>query len=143
MYIVSACLLGIECKYNGGHNRNQKVIDFLENKKYTAICPEIQGGLKSPRLPSEIIGNRVFSKDGTELTEAFKKGAEISWEGALKASMYENESLEGAILMPRSPSCGIGQIYDGSFSKKLVSGDGIAAAFLKSKGIKLILPEEL
>ncbi len=143
MYIVSACLLGIECKYNGGHNRNEKVLKFLSDKKYIAICPETQGGLKAPRVPAEILENRVVSKNGEDLTEVFKHGAEEAWKTAKEASDSESEPIEAAILMPRSPSCGTGMIYDGSFSGKLIEGDGIAAALFRAAGIKLILPQDL
>ena len=143
MYIVSACLLGIECKYNGGHNRNDRVLEFLSDKKYKAICPETQGGLKSPRNPSEIVGDKVLSSEGEDLTEAFRRGAEEAWKTAMDASESEAELIEAAILMPRSPSCGIGAVYDGSFSGNLIEGDGIAAALFRANGVKLLMPDDL
>ena len=133
MYIVSACLLGDNVKYNGGNNRNEAVIRFLEDKEYILVCPETAGGLKAPRDPAERIGDRILDKAGRDLTEAFNKGARRCWEMVLDKTAPEE--IEGAILKARSPSCGSGMIYDGTFSGVTAEGDGVFAALLKSMGI--------
>jgi uncharacterized protein YbbK (DUF523 family) len=132
MIIVSRCLVGENCKYNGGNNYNEEVCKFLEGKEYITICPECDGGLTIPRDPSEISGNRVLSKNGKDVTENFIKGAEIALDVAFK------NGAELAILKQSSPSCGSGSIYDGTFTGNKISGDGITAALLKKHGIKVI-----
>ena len=109
MILVSACLLGKNCKYNGGNNFCPAVIEFLKDKEYKEICPECMGGLSTPRAPSEIKDGKVFSKTGTDVTKEFIKGAEES----LKLAKEYGVSM--AILKQGSPSCGYGRIYDGSF----------------------------
>ena len=138
MYIVSKCLLGYNCKYNGGNNRNEEVLEFCKNKSIVAVCPEEAGGLKSPRPPAEIIDNLVIDKVGEDLTDAFTKGAEIS----LKYALDKNETIEGAILKANSPSCGAGTIYDGTFSHVKVKGDGMFARRLRDIGIDLMTEED-
>ncbi len=142
MYIVSKCLLGENCKYNGGNNFNQEVVDFLKNRKFIGLCPEEEGGLETPRIPAEIKDNRVINKEGKDVTENFQKGALFSLKQALEKSKGEGESIEGAILKAKSPSCGWGKIYDGSFSGRLISGNGIFAELLKNNNIKVITEEE-
>lgn len=134
---VSACLLGQNCKYNGGNNFNKKVADFLKDKEVIAVCPEVAGGLPVPRTPSEIVNGRVTTRDGTDVDEAFRKGA------AICLQKIKDEHVELAILQPRSPSCGAHQVYDGSFSKSLIAGEGIFAQLLKDAGIKILEPDEL
>lgn len=131
MILVSACLLGENCKYNGGNNRNETVLKYLEGKEYIAICPESFGGLKIPRLPAEIIGSKVFLKDGTDVTDKFLKGAEKTLELAKKHGAKE------AVLKESSPSCGCNFIYDGSFSGVKIKGKGITAAILVKEGISV------
>lgn len=146
MILVSACLLGENCKYNGGNNKNQKVLDFLNGKEYKAICPEVLGGLDTPRDASEIKGNakrilsgcgKVVSCKGKDVTDEFLKGAKVS----LEIAKSNNSKI--AILKAKSPSCGKGTIYDGSFSGKKISGNGLTAQLLMDNGIDVFTEEEI
>ncbi len=132
--LVSACLLGEACKYSGGSNYDQRVVDWLRKTGAEAvpICPEVMGGLPTPRMPSEIDGGRVVTKDGRDVTESFQKGAEA----ALRAALKNQCSL--AILKERSPSCGCGSVYDGTFTGTVVKGDGMTARLLLQAGIKVL-----
>ncbi len=136
MIIVSRCLVGENCKYNGGNNYNEKVCEFLKDKEYITICPECDGGLPVPRIPSEISGDKVISQNGKDVTEYFVKGAEIALDIAIK------KGADLAILKQSSPSCGSGSIYDGTFTGNKISGDGITAALLKKNGIKVITEKD-
>lgn len=129
--LVSACLLGENCKYNGGNNKNEEVIALKNKHTLIPICPECFGGLPIPRVPSEIFGNKVISKNGEDLTEYFLDGAE-------KALYVAEESgCQVAILKERSPSCGFGKIYDGTFSGNIINGNGITAQLLYDNGIRI------
>lgn len=142
MYIVSACLLGINCKYNGENNYCEAVDTLTKDHHYAAVCPEVSAGMVPPRPPSEIRDNRVYSKEGEDLTELFIEGAEASWKEALQEAERVGEEIEVAILKARSPSCGAGVIYDGTFASVRVEGDGFFARLLKEKGIKTITEED-
>ena len=133
MYFVSACLLGINCKYNGKNNKSEKILDFLKDKKFVPICPEQLGGLSTPREPVEIMGKKVKDKDGNDFTSEFSKGAK---ETLKVISLYKN--IEGIILKEGSPSCGITKIADGTFSKKKIKGSGVTAKLLRKNGYNLI-----
>ena len=135
--IVSACLLGENCKYNGGNNRCQKVIDFVKDHEVIQVCPEQMGGLSTPRLPAEIYNEKVMNTEGVSVDTEFRKGAKA----ALKITLEEGATL--AVLQPRSPSCGCKQVYDGTFSKTLIPGKGVFAQLLADHGIKLMEPEDL
>ena len=129
--LVSACLLGENCKYNGGNNYSPDVERLRERFELVSVCPEQLGGLPTPRVPSERVGERVLTRDGQDVTEAFRQGAERTLdiaraEGALRA-----------VLRVRSPSCGCGMIYDGTFSGTLVPGKGVAAELLEKNGVKV------
>ena len=129
--LVSACLLGENCKYNGGNNYSPDVERLRERFELVSVCPEQLGGLPTPRVPSERVGERVLTRDGQDVTEAFRQGAERTLdiaraEGALRA-----------VLQVRSPSCGCGMIYDGTFSGTLVPGKGVAAELLEKNGVKV------
>ncbi|MBQ2675984.1 MAG: DUF523 domain-containing protein [Clostridia bacterium] len=130
--LVSACLLGINCKYNGGANTSEALIKLKDSYNLIPFCPEVYGGLPTPREPSEIVGDRVISCDGTDVTECFERGAKE----ALKTAQLYGCKL--AVLKQRSPSCGFGEVYDGSFSGKTIKGDGITARLLKQNGIEII-----
>lgn len=130
--LVSACLLGINCKYNGKNNYHQELLDYLKDKSVIPICPEIYGGLKTPRDPSEIKGDKVITKEGQDVTENFQRGAEET----LKLAKEFN--VKKAILKSKSPSCGYGEIYDGTFSDQLIKGNGITAELLKQNGIEIL-----
>lgn len=131
-YLVSACLLGENCKYNGGNNLNEKLLRSLEGCDIISICPELMGGLSTPRAPGEIVDGVVRNEDGTSVDEEYRKGAELALELALR------EGVTKAILQSRSPSCGASQIYDGTFSGKLIPGMGVCAAKLADNGIEVI-----
>ena len=136
MYIVSACLLGENVKYSGGNNFTEAVVEFLKDKEFIPVCPEVLGGLTIPREPCERLGDRVINKSGVDVTEAFHKGAGRCLENVLeKVSLGD---IEGAILKARSPSCGSEVIYDGTFSSTKIPGDGVFTELLKSKGIKVM-----
>lgn len=134
--IVSACLLGKNCKYNGTNNKNEKVLSLAEKYDIVPVCPECFGRLPVPRAPSEIKNGGVFSKDGKDVTEFFKAGAEKALEAAKKSGAAK------AVLKARSPSCGKGRIYDGSFTGRVIDGDGITAALFKKNGISVFTEDE-
>jgi len=136
-------LLGHCCRYNGGSNEAPEVKEFLKDKDFIAVCPEVLGGLKTPRLPAEIVESRVVNQAGEDVTEAFQKGAMLAYEIALKEADRLNKPIETAILKAQSPSCGSGVIYDGSFQRKLISGNGFFTRLLKEKGIDVISEENL
>ncbi len=129
--VVGSCLLGENCTYRGDNNK-KKFLDMLKGLNFIGVCPEVDGGMTTPRVPSEILGKRVISKDGKEVTEFFERGAEIALERALKSN------CKVAFLKKKSPSCGFGKVYDGTFTKNLIEGDGIAAKLLKENGIEII-----
>ena len=137
MILVSACLLGECCKYDGGHNRSEAVLRFLEGKEWVAVCPERDGGLPTPRVPSEIRGARVISRDGLDVTEEFRRGAMRTLETA------KHSGAELAVLKARSPSCGPDGVYDGSFSGVVVPGMGVTAALLTANGVRVISEEDV
>ena len=130
--LVSSCLCGVNCKYNGGNNENKKVVQLMDKHTVIGVCPEVLGGLLTPRTPSEIKGGKVITKDGEDVTEAFYRGAKAALEEAQKYS------VDLAILKANSPSCGCGKIYDGTFSRTLVSGDGVFAKMLKENNIRVL-----
>ena len=142
MYIVSACLLGQNCKYNGGNNRSEEVVEFCKTHKYVTVCPESAGKLPAPRPPAEKVGGRIVEKEGKGLTDSFLRGAEISLKSSMEMARLSGEEIEGAILKANSPSCGVGQIYDGTFSGTLTEGDGVFAGMLKRLGIEIITEKE-
>ncbi|MBQ6583008.1 MAG: DUF523 domain-containing protein [Mogibacterium sp.] len=146
MYIISACLLGTNCKYNGGNNFSPDVLQFCKEHTYIAVCPETAGGLTSPREPAEIFvctdgSIRVCDRSGKDVTEAFERGAEICLEQVLQRAAELGEQPEGAILKARSPSCGAGEIYDGHFCHRTVSGDGLFARRLRELEIPMTTEE--
>jgi uncharacterized protein YbbK (DUF523 family) len=136
MKIVSACLAGIKCKYDGKASPCQKVMELVKQGKAIPICPEQLGGLSTPRTPAEQKGNKVITKDGEDVTKQFNKGAQETLKIARLKSCTE------AILKSNSPSCGCGKIYDGTFSGRLVDGDGITTKLLKKNKIKVITENE-
>lgn len=135
--IVSACLLGKNCKYNGGNNRNEKVIEFLKDKEIIEVCPEVLAGLGIPRTPIEIVNGVVYDQNGVCVDDKIR--------GAVKSII---DSLDGcgasmAILKSRSPTCGVKQIYDGTFSGVLIDGSGVLAAELKNAGYIVVDCEDI
>ncbi len=137
MIVVSACLLGENCKYDGTNNKNNKVLDFLQGREYIAICPEMLGSLPCPRIPAEIKGSKVFNKEGKDVTEQFLNGAKKALEIAVK------NGADMAILKESSPSCGVNTIYDGNFTGTKIKGSGITAELLKNQGIKVITEKDV
>ncbi|HNW83689.1 MAG TPA: DUF523 domain-containing protein [bacterium] len=136
MIIISACLAGTPCRWDGIAKPDKRIIEMVKAGKAIPVCPEQLGGLPTPRDPSEIANGRVISKKGTDVTAQFDKGAQI----VLRlAKLFE---CKEAILKSRSPSCGSGKIYDGTFSGNLVSGDGITARLLKDNGITVHTEED-
>ena len=141
MILVSACLVGVNCKYSGGNNYNQKIFDLVKEGKAIPICPEQLGGLNTPRKPVElkVINDKRYAIDneGNDLTENFERGAlEV-------LNLAKNLNINKAILQPRSPSCGVNKIYSGNFDNKLVDGNGILAELLKKNGIDVLTPNEI
>ena len=134
--IVSACLLGENCKYSGGNNKDEKVIALSQDFELIPVCPECFGGLPIPRTASEIDmhqgGQRVLSAEGEDRTAAFQAGAQRCVEIA------REEGCTLAVMKAKSPSCGSGQVYDGTFSGTLVPGDGIATRYLTLAGVRVI-----
>lgn len=137
MKLCSACLLGKNCRYDGGNELSEKILELSKKEKLISICPEELGGLPTPRTPSEIINDKVMTKSGEDVTEQFRKGAEET----LKIARLNN--ITEAILKQISPSCGCGKIYDGTFSGKVVDGWGITADLLRKNGIKVVSDEEI
>ncbi|WP_295787618.1 DUF523 domain-containing protein [uncultured Veillonella sp.] len=144
--LCSACLLGEHCKYNGGHNYSQKLADFLDQIKHShpqdsiqviPVCPEELGGLPTSRVPAEIVNGIVINREGQSVDQEFRLGAKIALQIAL------DEGVELAILQSRSPSCGVNEIYDGTFAGKRIKGSGIFAILLKEHKIKVLDIEDL
>ena len=129
---VSACLLGHNCKYSGGNNRSQKVLDYIEGHEVIPVCPEVTGGMPTPRVPVELKDSKAINRDGEDVTEFFQRGVEKTME------KLDGQNIDLAILQPRSPSCGCKQIYDGTFSKTLIDGKGMFAQALAEAGIPLM-----
>ena len=129
---VSACLLGHDCKYNGSNNRSQKVLDYIEGHEVIPVCPEVTGGLSTPRIPVELKDGRAINRNREDVTEFFRRGIELTME------KLADQNINLAILQPRSPSCGCKQIYDGSFTKTLINGKGMFAQALSDAGIPLM-----
>lgn len=138
--LISACLVGDNCKYDGGNNLNPNIEALLEKYELVPFCPEVEGDLSVPRNPSEIKNNKVIMKnenDYLDVTENFEKGARK----ALMLCQYLK--IKKAILKERSPSCGTHQINDGSFSHKLINGMGITAQKIMENGIMVYSEEEI
>lgn len=137
--LISACLLGVDCKYNGSNNKlDDKIIHSLKEKyNLIPVCPEIMGGMPTPRNPVEITDGKVFDYDGEEFTKEFEKGSE---EVVKLAKLYDATI---AILKENSPSCGSNYIYDGTFNHQKIKGMGIAAHKLSKENIKLFSEENV
>lgn len=130
-YVVSACLAGEPCRYDGGCSPCPAVQRLIRAGQALPVCPETLGGLPTPRVPSEIRGGRVVAKDGTDVTDAFTRGAEE----ALR--LAQENGCTAAILKARSPSCGSGEIYDGTFTGTRVSGEGVFARMAREAGLEI------
>ncbi len=135
--LVSACLLGTPCRYDGASKENVRVTALADRYMLIPVCPECMGGLPTPRIPSERQGERVINRAGADVTAEYRRGAETVLEIA------ERERPLFAILKSRSPACGHGKIYDGTFTGTLRDGDGVAAEALIRAGIQVYTEEEL
>ena len=135
--LVSACLLGENCKYNGGNNRNERVLRYVVGQEIIPVCPEVLGGLPCPRKPVEWVGDRVLTKDGDDCTANFRVGVQRAMD------IIADKHVDLAILQSRSPTCGVKQIYDGTFSGVRIDGQGALARALKDRGIPLMDAEDV
>ena len=137
MILVSACLAGVECRYNGKAFPADKVLELYKTGKALPVCPELLAGFSSPRAPGEIKDGRVINADGTDETARYTLGAQKALAIALAAGCRE------AILKAKSPTCGCGKIYDGNFNHTTIEGDGVFTALLKEQGIHVRTEEDL
>ena len=135
--MISACLAGENCKYNGGNNRNEKILRLMAENEVITVCPEQMGGLPTPRVPSEIRDGVVTAKDGRIVDKEFRDGAAK----CLEIAMLEKPNL--IVLQSRSPSCGVKQRYDGTFTGTLMDGSGVTAQLLMENGFRCVDVEDL
>ncbi len=135
--LVSACLLGCSCRYDGRSKPNAGVLALMDKHTLIPVCPEQLGGLPTPRPPAERKAGGVFTQSGVDVTEPYARGGE---EAVRLARLY---GCEGAILKARSPACGKGRIYDGTFTGTLLEGHGVAAQALLEAGFWVVTEEEL
>ena len=129
--LVSACLLGVYCRYNGERKKLEGIERLMERAELIPVCPEILGGLPTPRPPAERVGDRVMNREGADVTEAYRRGAEET------LHLAELFGAKMALLKERSPSCGMGKIHDGSFLGRIVDGSGVTAELLAAHGISV------
>ena len=135
--LISACLVGDNVKYNVGNNLTPKLDALLEKYELIPFCPEVEGGLSTPRSPAERIGERVINQDGEDVTDSYLKGAEL----AFNICLYLK--IKKVSLKEKSPSCGSKIIYDGTFSHKEISAMGVTAEYLKEKGIEVYSEDDI
>lgn len=128
---ISSCLLGIPCKYNGQSNKNEEILKLQEKFELIPICPEVLGGLPIPRIPAEIIGTNVINQVGVDVTINYNLGAQKALQ------IIKDNNISIVILKSKSPSCGLGQVYDGTFTHTLIEGNGIAAELFIKNNIKV------
>lgn len=135
--VISACLLGRNCKYNGGNNRSERIIALLQGQHLIPVCPEMQAGLGAPRPPVELLAGRIVDQAGHDLDACYREGVRQTM------AQLAGQPVDLAILQSRSPTCGVRQIYDGSFSRRLKDGQGILAGALAQAGVRLLDRAEL
>ncbi|MQB00819.1 MAG: DUF523 domain-containing protein [Actinobacteria bacterium] len=145
--LVSACLAGCECRFDGSSNLVRTVVDLAEKGRAVLVCPEEDGGLPTPRPPAEIVGGdghdvlagraNVVTQSGVDVTDVYLAGARVALERA------QGAGARRAILKSRSPSCGSGALYDGTFTRTLRAGDGVTAALLRENGIEVLTEADL
>ncbi len=135
--VVSACLLGENCKYNGGNNLCPKVLKYVKDKEVIPVCPELAAGMGCPRIPIEITDGVLLDKNGKNWDEPMRKAI------ANIMDNLKNEEILCAVLKSRSPTCGVKQIYDGTFSGRLIDGAGLFARAMQAAGYQVIDSEEL
>ncbi|MBR2968992.1 MAG: DUF523 domain-containing protein [Clostridia bacterium] len=130
--LVSKCLMGENCRYKGDNCRNERILELAKKHTLIGVCPEVMGGLPTPRAPGERVGDKVIANTGADVTAEYELGA-------LKALEIAKESgVELCVFKAKSPSCGCGIIYDGSFMGKLIPGDGVTVELFKKHGYKVI-----
>lgn len=135
--VVSACLLGENCKYNGGNNFSSSVAEFVRGREVIPVCPERLAGLGVPREPIEIVDGHVRRQDGTSVDHQLREAVEQI------LAQLRGQDIECVVLKSRSPTCGVKQVHDGTFSGKLVDGMGVLAEALQKNGYKVIDAEDL
>ena len=135
--LISACLIGDKCKYDGHTNYTPEYQKLLEKYELVPFCPEVEGGLPTPRKPSERKGDRVINNVGKDVTKQFQAGAEK----ALNICKYLNIKI--AVLKENSPSCGSNKIYDGNFKNKLIKGEGVTTELLRKNGITVYTESQI
>lgn len=135
--LVSACLLGRNCKYNGGNNYNERVAAFVQDKEMVEYCPEVMAGMGVPRTPIEIVNGVLMDQNGNNVDEAMRRTV------AKAIEEIRGMGIDCAVLQSRSPTCGVNQIYDGTFSGRLIPGQGLFACALMDAGIRVIDAEDL
>ena len=135
--LVSACLLGRNCKYNGGNNYCAAVAEFVKDKEIIEVCPEVQSGMSIPRTPIELVNGVLMDRDGNDVDARLRDAVAQAMES------IKNQEIDCVVLQSRSPTCGVNQIYDGSFSGKLISGSGVFAKALKDAGYRVIDAEDI
>ena len=134
---VSACLIGKNTKYDGTNNYNESVMEYLKDKEYILICPEVQGGLPTPRIPSERVNDKVINKENIDVTLQFVIGATKTIE------MLKENNVELIIVKSKSPSCGYKQIYDGSFTGKTIEGNGVFTELAVKNGMQILTEKDI
>ena len=137
MILVSACLAGVNCKYNGGNNYNDKIMELVKSGEAILVCPEQLGGLSTPRVPAEILDNKVITKDGKDVTKEYNRGAQEV------LRLCKELNITKAILKANSPSCGCGSIYDGTFTSTKINGNGITTRLLLENGIEVVTEKDI
>ena len=135
--LVSACLLGENCKYNGVNNYSPAVAEFVKDKEVLPVCPEMLAGMGCPRTPIELVDGVLMDHNGNNVDAAMREAVAQAME------MIRKEDIQCAVLQSRSPTCGVNQIYDGSFSGKLIDGSGVLAQALKNAGYRVIDAEDM
>ena len=135
--LVSACLLGENCKYNGGNNYSSAVAEFVKGRDVLPVCPEMMAGMGCPRTPIEIVDGVLMDRNGNNVDAAMREAVAKAME------LIRKEDIQCAVLQSRSPTCGVNQVYDGSFSGKLIDGSGVLAQALKLAGYRVIDAQDL
>ena len=135
--LVSACLLGENCKYNGGNNYSASVAEYVKDKEVITVCPEVMAGMGIPRTPIEIVDGVLMDRNGNNVDMALRDAVAQAME------LVRNEEIECAVLQSRSPTCGVNEVYDGSFSGKLIPGSGVFAQALRDSGYQVIDAEDI
>ena len=135
--LISSCLLGNNCRYDGKSNKLEKLNKLKQYYELVPVCPEVDGGLPTPRVPSEIKNNKVINKENEDNTSYFKKGAEIA------LSICQEQNITKALLKSKSPSCGSNKIYDGTFTNTIIDGDGVTAKLLKENKIQVFTENDI